>query len=308
VLGALDGGAAQRVGVLGLVDQLVADRHGDFQGERGEGGQQQCGDGGVDDGAGHVLADRGGVLDAVVLADVAGHGRAVVPAVVAHGHAAAAPAADDQALEQGGAFPGRAGLAVVAVRGGVGGQCLLVDLVLRPGQVAGMVVVDHDGPLVGRFGQGVGAPVQVGGVAGPPVDVGAGVGGVVQDVQDLVVAQAVPVQLAGVGAAAVAAGEEQLLVTEGLDHGERRTGGSEGSGQQRQGAADARVGVQGYLVAQVVDQPDRQLQFQFPAAGLGQYPAAEPGSQEMEFEFLCRPRRYADPDEGIGGLDGETGR
>ena len=106
-----------------------------------------------------------------------------------------------------------------------------------------------------------------------------------QDVQDLVVAQAVPVQLAGAGAAAVAAGEEQLLVTEGLDHGERRTGGGEGFEQQRQGAADARVGVRGHLVAQVVDQPDRQLQFQFPAAGLGQYPAAEPGSQEMEFEF-----------------------
>jgi hypothetical protein len=205
--------------------------------------------------------------------------------VVAHGHATAAPAADDQTLEQGGAFTGRAGLAVVAVRGGVGGQGLLVGLVLRPGQVAGMVVVDHNGPLAGGFDQGAGAPVQVGAVAGPPVDVGAGVGGIVQDVQDLVVAQAVPVQLAGVGAAAVAAGEQRLLVTEGFDHSERRAGGSEGFEQQRQGAADARVGVQGHLVAQVVDQPDRQLQLQFPAAGLGQYPAAQPSSQEMEFEF-----------------------
>src|SRR5580700_564659 len=53
-------------------------------------------------------------------------------------------------------------------------------------------------------------------------------------------------------------------------------------------------GVQGHLVAQVVDQPDRQLQFQFPAAGLGQDPAAEPGSQEMESGFLCGHCRYAD--------------
>ena len=205
--------------------------------------------------------------------------------MVAHGHATAAPAADDQTLEQGGAFTGRAGLAVVAVRGGVGGQGLLVGLVLRPGQVAGMVVVDQHGPLAGGSGQGVGAPVQVSGVAGPPVNVGAGVGGIVQDLQDLVMAQVVPVQLAGVGAAAVAAGEQQLLVTEGLDHSERRAGGSEGFEQQRQGAADARVWVQSHLVAQVVGQPDRQLQFQFSAAGLGQDPAAEPGSQEMEFEF-----------------------
>ena len=62
VLGALDVGGAQGVGVPGLGGELVGDGERDLQGQRGEGGQEQAGDGGVEGGAGQVLADRRALL------------------------------------------------------------------------------------------------------------------------------------------------------------------------------------------------------------------------------------------------------
>jgi hypothetical protein len=47
-LGALDVGGAQGVGVPGLGGELVGDGERDLQGQRGEGGQQQAGDGCVE--------------------------------------------------------------------------------------------------------------------------------------------------------------------------------------------------------------------------------------------------------------------
>jgi len=94
----------------------------------------------------------------------------------------------------------------------------------------------------------------------------------------------------------VPAGEAQLLVAEGFDHCERRAGGGEGFEQQRQRAADARVGIEGHLAERVVDQADRQLQSQLPAAGPGQDPAAQPGPQEMQFclaELAFHPQEEA---------------
>jgi hypothetical protein len=55
-------------------------------------------DGGVDAGAGDGLAVGAGVFDFVLLADVGGQFLPVVAGVVAHGHAASAAAADDDAL------------------------------------------------------------------------------------------------------------------------------------------------------------------------------------------------------------------
>ena len=54
----------------------------------------------------------------------------LITAVVADGHPRAAGAADDDALAQGGAFAGRPGGAVTAVRGGVSGQLGDVGVVL----------------------------------------------------------------------------------------------------------------------------------------------------------------------------------
>src|SRR6266496_2238769 len=48
-------------------------------------------------------------------------------------------------------------------------------------------------------------------------------------------------------------------------------------------AADTGVWVEGHQTAGIVDQADRQLESQLPAAGLGEDPAAQPGPQEMQF-------------------------
>ncbi len=213
----------------------------------------QVGDRGVDGVALHMLADGVGVADALGLAEIVGDDGPVGAGVVAHGHAPPAAAADDEALEQGVAFAGRAGFAVEAVGGGVGGEGGLVGLEPFPGYEARVVVVYEDGPFVDGFGQCVVFPVEVGGVAGAAVGVGAGVGWVVQHLEDLVVGQRCPVQLPGLGAAAVPAGEGQLLVAERLDGGECRAGGGECVEEQLHGLADAGVGVGDDLAAGVVD-------------------------------------------------------
>ena len=91
------------------------------------------------------------VLDAAVHAVVVGDFDAAA-GVVAHGHPASAAPADGQALQQRGALAGRAGGAVVAVRGGVGQQQLLVGLVLVPADVAGVGVGDQRDPLLAGHG------------------------------------------------------------------------------------------------------------------------------------------------------------
>jgi hypothetical protein len=51
----------------------------------------------------------------------------------------------------------------------------------------------------------------------------------------------------------------------------------------------------------VAGQPGGQRGDQFPAAGLGQDAAAQPGPDEVQLGFLCGPGRYADPGGGAGG-------
>jgi hypothetical protein len=62
----------------------------------------------------------------------------------------------------------------------------------------------------------------------------------------------------------------------------------------RDGAADGGVRVEDDMPGGVVGQPDGQRGDQLAAAGLGQDAAAQPGPDEMQLSFLCRPARYAD--------------
>src|SRR5206468_4592677 len=115
--------------------------------QRGEGADQQLAGVLVEGVAGDDGAERAGVLDAVTLAGVGRHLPAAA-GVVADGHPPAAAAADDDALQQGGAFAGRPGGPVAAVRGGVGRQPGDVGLVLAQGDVAGVGAGDEGGPLL----------------------------------------------------------------------------------------------------------------------------------------------------------------
>ena len=154
VAGALDVGGAQGVGLSGAVLQLGSDGEGGFDGERGEGADEQPPDLLVQSGAGDGLADPAGVLDAVALAHVGGD-LLVAALVVADGHALPAASADDDALQERGAFAGRPGGAVRTVRCGVGGQPGAVGVVLVQGDVSGVGAGDEGDPFFpGQDGAG----------------------------------------------------------------------------------------------------------------------------------------------------------
>ena len=66
VAGPLDVLAAQRVGLVGAALELGLDGEGDLEGERGDGGEQQLADGGVDASPGTLWQMRAAVFDALL--------------------------------------------------------------------------------------------------------------------------------------------------------------------------------------------------------------------------------------------------
>src|SRR5665647_2260040 len=154
VAGALHAGGADPVGLGGAPGEFGADRQRGLQRQRGQGLQDQVGDGGVDAGSAGRLAWWAAGGDPFTLAGIVRNQGAVPASVVAHGHPLAAFAAEDQALEQGGAFPCWAGFAVLAVGGGVADQGGLVGLELFPADVAGVSTRDQGGPVLPGFDQG----------------------------------------------------------------------------------------------------------------------------------------------------------
>src|SRR6266511_2274642 len=158
VAGSFHLGAAQPVGLLGARRQLVGDGQGDLQGHRADGCQQQLAHGVVDAAAEDGLAAGGGGLDAGALTDIDG-GEVVAALLVAHGHALPATSADHQSLQQGWAFAGRAGAAVLPMGRRAGGQAALVVLELLPAEIADVRVGDERDPVLAGLQQVAGLPV-----------------------------------------------------------------------------------------------------------------------------------------------------
>ena len=242
----------------------------------------------VEAGAGDRGAGGPPVFDAVALAHVGGD-LLVAAVVVADGHPQPAPAADDDALQQRGAFAGWPAAAVTAVGGGVGRQAGKVGVVLLQGDVSGVGAGDEGDPLLAGQPQPAGLlPALPGGkglVAVPAVGEAACVPGVVQHPQHGVVGQRLPVDLALARPFEMPPGEQQPGGVERLHACGRRPGGLEGGQQVGDGAADGGVGVEDDLPGGVVDQPDRQRHDQLTTAGLGQLAAAQPGPDEMELSL-----------------------
>jgi hypothetical protein len=94
----------------------------------------------------------------------------------------------------------------------------LIPLELFPGDVAGVVVVEHERPILGD--DATRPPLDPGLLAGqddvarpgPPIDIGARVGRIVQDRQDTPVVQRPPGQLTIAAPAVMAADRPTLLV------------------------------------------------------------------------------------------------
>ncbi len=286
VAGASGVGCAQRVSLVGPVLEFGLDGEGGFDGERGEGLDEQR----ADAFAGAVTRDRGAdpvpVGDAVALADVGGQ-ILVAALVVADGHAAAAAAADDDALQQCRSFPGRSGDAVTAVGGGVGGQAVAVGVVLAQGDVSGVDAGDEGDPFFAGQQPRRHFPAGLLVVTVPAIGEAAGIARVVQDPQHGVMLQRFPVDLPFAGPLQMPPGETQAGGVERLDACRRGPGRLEGGEQVGERAADGGVGAGDDVAGGVVDQPDRQRGDELAAAGLGQDPAAQPGPDEMELSFLC---------------------
>ena len=226
VAGALDVGGAQRVGFGCAVLELGGDLEGGFDGQRGEGVDEQLADALVEGVPGNQGAGAAPVFDAVAVAGVGGQFLAAA-GVVADGHPQPAAAADDDALQQRGAFAGRPGGAVAAVGGGVGCQAGEVGVVLVQGDVSGVGAGDEGDPLLPGQHSGGGLPVGLLVVGVPAVGEGAGVAGVVQYPQHGVVGQRLPVGLALARAFEVPPGEQQPGGAERLHACGGRPGGLE---------------------------------------------------------------------------------
>jgi len=286
------------------VFQLGGDGEGGLDGERGEGVDEQHADAFIEVMAGDGGADRPPVGDAVALADVGGQVPAVA-LVVADGHAGAAAAADDDALQQGRSLAGRSGGAVRAAGGGIGGQSGAVDVVLAQGDVSGVDAGDEGDPVLAGQQPGGHLPAGLFVVGVPAIGERTGIAGVVQHPQHGVVLQRLPVQLALAWSLQMPPGEGQFGGVERLHARGGRPGRVERREQVVEGFADCRVGVEDDVPGGVVDQPDGQWGAQFSAAGFGQHPAAEPGLDEVQFGLATSKIAVSEAALGdLCGLDG----
>ena len=282
IAGALDGQLGCPACPLVLAGHLAGcgERERDLLG--GEGLQQHGGDGVVDRVRGDAAAAGGFLAVAVGVAFVAGP----VIAVVVGGHRPAAAAADDDPLAQRRALPHRP----AAAPGVVGGQPRLDRQVLLPGDVAGVMILDHDRPLrAGHLG-GHGAHVAVGvdRLAGhmPAVHVRAGVGRVLQHLQHPVVGQRGPAQLPGPHAAVGTLGE--LAAGERRHDAVSRPGRGEAGEDVSDGGLDLGIGVEHDRAVVVVDQPDRQRGTQLAALGGGPLGRLQPPGHDVQLRLAHR--------------------
>ena len=168
-------------------------------------------------------------------------------------------------------------------------EALLVAEELLPGDVAGMGVVTHDRPVGRGHAAGpaldprrlVGQRPRAG--LGAAVDVGAGVAGVVQDVQDAAVPQRLPEQFAVAGLAPEAIGEEQVVLGEVLDDRQGRARLLEQGEEQADRLLHLLVGIEDEPAGRVEDQADGRTHPQFALFGAGQLAAEQAVAEPVQF-------------------------
>ena len=128
-------------------------------------------------------------------------------------------------------------------------------------------------------------------LTGPAEGVGAGVGGMGQDVVHRVVGRVDPDDLGGRRDVAILAQRQpQSLVTQPQPYRPHRTTGGELLEDRGEDAADGLVGVfEDLSVGLTPHQPDRQPDAQFAASGLGADAAVEAGPQNVQFGLRHGP-------------------
>ena len=204
---------------------------------------------------------------------------------VADRHAAAAPAADDEPLQQGHALA-RCAAPICAVALGAGAQRLLVRFELRPGDVAGVRVRQEDFPLIAGKPPIPRLPGEAElALTGPAIDVGSGVARIVQDVKHTVTLQLAEDQRAETGSLGDPPRPRDLLLLEVAHHRAGRAGASEGVEDEPDGALHLLVGVEHEPSAGVEDHAQRGPHPQLAAARLVQLSADQARAQHMQLRF-----------------------
>ena len=277
---------------IGLVEaglDLLLHSQRELERHRRHGLDQQLADRGIDLGAEDTLAQGLRVAPPTARAHVVRHELPATPGAVADLHAAATQPADDAALQQGGPFAGRALPALPAQGLHAGVQLVLDALVLRPRDVPGVGVPEQHVPLLARHAFPSRAAVGLLPPAVSAIRVGAGVPGVMQEMDGPAQAERRPCQFALARPRRQADGEEQPLFTEVLDGGVRGARAEEGLEEQPHALLDLRVGVEGHAAVRGVDEADGQMAAQLAAARLIQDAAAQAGPQHVQLGFAHGP-------------------
>ena len=131
---------------------------------------------------------------------------------------------------------------------------------------------DEHGPLVSCLEDGAVVPLGRADLPLASIEVSTGVAGVVQDEEDMVMAQRLEVELAAVGTTEVPGREGEALGGERLDHRACRPGPFEGVEQVLDRLADTGVGVEDHSLARVIDEAHGQADSEFARAALASRP------------------------------------
>jgi hypothetical protein len=207
---------------------------------------------------------------------------------IMHGHALAAPAAADQALQQSlaGAFQSPAtGLEALLI----GGQAFLVGEILVPGEIGRVDVVEEHFPLVLWEVNAAGVRFLrmgfFGAVGGFAVGVGAGVGGVFEEALEGPLGGLAPQELAPLGTGKRAVREEELGLAEIAEESAERANVGEPGEDISEALPDSLVGVEGDGAIGLADQADGQREGQFSPQRLVLAGGGEAAPEEMQFGF-----------------------
>ena len=205
------------------------------------------------------------------------------PVLVADLHAAPAGAAKHNALTQRAAFPRWAGSGV----GAVGDQLGLVSQVLLETDVAGVVILDQDFPLVaGQLGgRGVHRAIRVDDLAGAPSPeyVRAGIDRVAQDPSRAGMGEPAPAQLPGPHPAIGPAGKAPP--GEGAGDPVGRAGLGERGEHITDRGGDFGIGIDDDPALVVVDEPDRQRHAQLTPGRGSPFGLLQPAGQPVQLGF-----------------------
>src|SRR5690242_1646538 len=184
----------------------------------------------------------------------------------------AAPAPREP-LEQGGTLAwGTA--AVLSSHGSILIQLPLVLQVPLPGEISGMVPGDEEWPVFGPdppcppFDPGLLTGQALAAGLGAAIDVGARVGGIVQDGQDPIMAEGFPDQVALSSTTPKPGGTTEVVLGEVRDDGQGRGRLLEEVEDQAQGVPDLFVGVEDDPALRIVDQPRGRSEPELALGGL----------------------------------------